>query len=146
MKASLNSGKGRFGAIHILRFSVHSLSLISFLSLDSNISWKLRTKRNLRSSKRKYRQQERILICLKFARKSWKPHWVNKQSVIPVLPAQRRIKLGKLKLASSDRHTMSSKVISELKKSMTQKIVDFTEIRDAKIHAENLSKSVISHE
>ena len=54
--------------------------------------------------------------------------------------------MGKLKLASSDRHTISSKVISELKKSMTQKIVDFTEIKDAKIHAENLSKSVISHE
>jgi hypothetical protein len=41
-------------------------------------------------------------------------------------------------------HPISSKIIADLRKTTGRKVVDISELRDAKINAENLDKTVIT--
>lgn len=51
--------------------------------------------------------------------------------------------MGKLKLKSSGNNPISRKVLSGLRKTIYRKVIDISELKNAKIHAENLEKSVI---
>jgi hypothetical protein len=52
--------------------------------------------------------------------------------------------MKKVKLKKPDDHPISKKVITGLRKSSSKKVIDISEIRDAKIHTENLEKTVIT--
>jgi hypothetical protein len=52
--------------------------------------------------------------------------------------------MARIKLSSSGRGPISTKVLAGLKKSLNEKVVDFSELKNAKIYAENLSKSIVS--
>ncbi len=52
--------------------------------------------------------------------------------------------MGKLKLKSSGSRPISRKVLSGLRKAINNKVIDISEFKNAKIHAENLEKSVIN--
>lgn len=54
--------------------------------------------------------------------------------------------MGKLKARMPGRGPISKKVLSGLRKSINRKIIDISELRNAKIHAENLDKTTISTE
>ena len=52
--------------------------------------------------------------------------------------------MGKLKRKSSGYSPISRKVLSGLRKTINRKVIDISELKNAKIHAENLEKSVIT--
>ena len=52
--------------------------------------------------------------------------------------------MGKLKRKSSGYSPISRKVLSGLRKAINRKVIDISELKNAKIHAENLEKSVIT--
>lgn len=52
--------------------------------------------------------------------------------------------MGKLKRKSSGHGPISKKVLSGLRKTINRKVIDISELKNAKIHAENLEKSVIT--
>ena len=52
--------------------------------------------------------------------------------------------MAKLNLKISGRGPISKKALSGLRKSINRKIIDFSELKNARIHAENLEKTVIS--
>ena len=52
--------------------------------------------------------------------------------------------MGKLKRKSSGYSPISKKVLSGLRKEINRKVIDISELKNAKIHAENLEKSVIT--
>ena len=52
--------------------------------------------------------------------------------------------MGKLKQKSSGQNPISKKVLSGLRKTINRKIIDISELKNAKIHSENLEKSVIT--
>jgi len=52
--------------------------------------------------------------------------------------------MAKLNLRISGRGPISKKALSGLRKSINRKIIDFSELKNARIHAENLEKTVIS--
>ena len=52
--------------------------------------------------------------------------------------------MGKLKRKNSGYSPISRKVLSGLKKEINRKVIDISELKNAKIYAENLEKSVIS--
>ncbi len=52
--------------------------------------------------------------------------------------------MGKLKRKSSGYSPISKKVLSSLRKAINRKVIDISELKNAKIHAENLEKSVIT--
>lgn len=52
--------------------------------------------------------------------------------------------MGKLKRKSSGHGPISKKVISALRKTINRKVIDISEFKNSKIHADNLEKSVIS--
>jgi hypothetical protein len=52
--------------------------------------------------------------------------------------------MGKLKLKSSGNNPISRKVLSGLRKTINRKVIDISELKNAKIHAEDLEKSVIT--
>ncbi len=52
--------------------------------------------------------------------------------------------MGKLKRKSSGYIPISRKVLSGLRKEINRKVIDISELKNAKIDAENLKKSVIT--
>ena len=52
--------------------------------------------------------------------------------------------MGKLKRKSSGYSPISRKVLSGLRKTNNMKVIEISELKNAKIHAENLEKSVIT--
>ena len=52
--------------------------------------------------------------------------------------------MGKLKRKSSGYSPISRKVLSGLRKTINRKVIDISELKNAKIDAENLEKSVIT--
>ena len=52
--------------------------------------------------------------------------------------------MGKLKRKNSGYSPISRKVLSGLRKEINRKVIDISELKNAKIHAENLEKSVIT--
>lgn len=52
--------------------------------------------------------------------------------------------MGKLKRKSSGYSPISRKVLSSLRKTINRKVIDISELKNAKIHVENLEKSVIT--
>ena len=52
--------------------------------------------------------------------------------------------MGKIKAKMSGRGPISKKVLSGLRKSINRKIIDISELKNAKIHAENLDRATIS--
>jgi len=52
--------------------------------------------------------------------------------------------MGKLKRKNSGHSPISRKVLSGLRKAINRKVIDISELKNAKIHAENLEKSVIT--
>jgi hypothetical protein len=52
--------------------------------------------------------------------------------------------MGKLKRKNSGYSPISRKVLSGLRKEINRKVIDISELKNAKIYAENLEKSVIS--
>ncbi len=52
--------------------------------------------------------------------------------------------MGKLKRKSLGFSPISRKVLSGLRKTINRKVIDISELKNAKIHTENLEKSVIT--
>jgi hypothetical protein len=55
-----------------------------------------------------------------------------------------RINVKKISPPKSVTHPISAKIIAGLRKTNSRKVVDISELRDAKITAENLKKTVIT--